>query len=117
MTETKVKLIDNLKYFDYEESTFKIAKGEIKTLLPREQQCNLVKFFIYTGRLLLTEGQIVFKYKNSSIFINDKAMIELENDKYFITKQAHTTRNKIEKKDLPDYIIKSLETLTIVEKN
>lgn len=111
--QVKVKLIENLRYFDYDDSSFKIQKGEIKTLLPREVGQPMVKFFLFTGRLIVVDGVALYSYKNSWVYINNKAIIVYHANEFFLKTDELT---KVPEEKIPEHIVKSLKEHRIIKK-
>ena len=66
---TKVQLRENLRYFEQDDTDFTIISGQTKELPEKYLRSYSIKNFLFTGRLLVVEGEFLFNFKNSKIYV------------------------------------------------
>ncbi len=115
----KVKLREQLRYYNDYNSDFDINVGQEKILTDRDLKSYGVKNYLFQGHLILTEGELLMNYKESLIKFSskhpDKAYVKDKN-KYFIKHLIPDTIEYIPVEDIPKGTFE-LEKPKIVEKS
>jgi len=66
----KVKLRDNLRYFETDDSDFIMKAGEVRELPPRMFRSFEIRGALYYGRLKLAGGDCLFGMKNARLYFS-----------------------------------------------
>lgn len=111
----KVKIKDNLRYFDQDDTDFQIDKGEVKELFDKDLKSYSIKYFLFTGRLQVVSGYIMFMYKNARIYIDKDGLVGREFGKYFTKDFELDTINFIDESEVSDRIKSILDGKKVEE--
>jgi hypothetical protein len=106
--ERKVKLRENLRYFDGEDADFNITAGEEQFLPDRVMKAYSIKYYLYNGLLILTQGTCIFPFKESLICIDSADQDHLygmEHGKFFKKQIDIKVLTWITKKDLSPEVL------------
>ena len=111
----KVKLRDNLRYFEADDSDFYISAGEEKELFEKSLKSYSIKHHLFNGGLQILEGEAIITIKHATILFKAKEMpfcfgIEFGN---FFKKNLETRETFwIDKDELTNYHKGVFEKLT-----
>ena len=112
----KIKLKDNLRYFEQDDTDYNIQAGEIKELPDKFLRSYSIKLFLFTQRFEIVSGEILFYYKDGLVYACPDGIFGKEFDKYFI-KEENENVKYVDKSKIPDYILESLDTEVLIKKS
>ena len=79
----KVKLRENLRYFEQDDTDFTIMAKEVKELPIKNLRSYSIKHFLFTGKLGVVEGDVKIKFKSAYLYISPEGLYGKEYGKYF----------------------------------
>jgi len=83
----KVQLMKNLRIFEHDDTDFLIQGAEIKELPEKHLRSYSIKHYLFTGKLQVVEGEVLFNMKNSLVFINTESLYVKEPSGKYFSKQ------------------------------
>ncbi|MDD3106290.1 MAG: hypothetical protein PHP65_00595 [Bacilli bacterium] len=112
----KIKLKDNLRYFEQDDTDYNIQAGEIKELPDKFLRSYSIKLFLFSKRFEIVSGATLFYYKEGLVYACPDGIFGKELDKYFI-KEENENVKYVNPDELPDHIRESLDKKTIIEQS
>jgi hypothetical protein len=108
LTPLKVRLLDNLRYFDSDDSEFTISAKEVKELPAKHLRSYSIKLFLFSGRFRVVEGEILFTYKSSLVYLSSKGLWGKEIGKYYVKDMEFDSITFIEESKVPADVFSKL---------
>ena len=97
----KVKLKENIRFFESDDSSFLIQGKEVKELPEKHFRSYSIKLFLFTGRLRVVEGFALYYYKDSMVYIDKDGLYGKEYGKYYTKDLELDTLIFIEENKVP----------------
>lgn len=110
----KIKLKDNLRYFDTDDTDFSIVSGQVKELSPKYMKSYSIKLFLFTGRFEVMDGDVLFTYKSALIYISPEGLYGLEDGKFFTKDFEMNTLTFLEESEVPKEALAKLTNSPLV---
>ena len=115
----KVKLRDNLRYFETDDSDFIMKAGEVRELPPRMFRSFEIRGALYYGRLKLAGGDCLFGMKNARLYfsaLHPDFCFGLEASKFFKRDLDADTITFVKDEEVPEDVREFLKAGELPEK-
>ena len=111
----KIKIRENLRYFDTDDTDFQIQAGQIKELSEKYMKSYSIKLFLFTGKFVAVEGEAMFNYKAALVHVSPKGLYGKELGKYSTKDLEFDTLTFIDDDQVPKDVFAKLNNLAIKE--
>jgi len=111
----KVKLLENLRYFEQDDTDFIIDAGQVKELPEKYLRSYSIKTFLFTGRLRLVEGSVLYHMKSALIYIDSENFYVKEFGRFFTKDLEFDAITWLAEDKIPKNILYKLNNNTTAE--
>jgi hypothetical protein len=78
-----IKLKDNLRYFEVDDSDFTITRDEKKYLDDKYLRSYSIKHYLFHGLFEVLDGELFFYFKNGKVLVNEKGLYFFDDGKFY----------------------------------
>jgi hypothetical protein len=107
-----VKLRENIRWFDNDDSEFNILSGQTKELPEKSMRSYALKDMLFRGQLIMVEGEMLFNLKEGKILLSGShpgTLYGYEYGEYFIKDLSNETITWLEIDKVPEIIKKKMQ--------
>ena len=112
---TKVRLKENLRYFEADDTDFNIKAKEIKELPEKYLRSYSIKHHLFHGLFEIVEGEFTYHMKSALIYVAENVLYAKEYGRYFTKDLELDTITFITEDQVPKNIIIKLNPNTSVD--